>query len=105
MPGPTQDMYVNFFRYLKDKSKTMAIDLMNAELDYEFEWDKLFELDEEGMGFNLEAEEIGDNTFSISFDCKVEEGVGDGGIWEVKFDDLGNVLECECVHEFTQAEK
>ncbi len=100
MSQPTPAMYINLFRYLKDKSKSMAIDLINAELDYDFEWDKLFEKDEEGMGFNLETEEIDTNKYSISFDCLVEEGVGDGGIWEVEFNKKEEVVKCETVSEW-----
>lgn len=100
METPTTEMYISFFKFLKDKSNTMAIDLINAELDDNTPWEKIFEKDDEGNGFNLDSESTGPNEFRINFDCVVEEGMGDGGVWNVKFNNKGEVVTCDSENEW-----
>lgn len=44
-------------------------------------------------GFQLSAVEIGDGHFAINLGCQAGPLAGDGGSWEVTFDDEGNVVD------------
>lgn len=70
----------------------MACNLMVEELDSGLDLDTIFRGSQGRMGYQLQAEAIGENTFRIAFGYFAEPTCGDGAEWEVAFSDAGEVL-------------
>ena len=86
----SDDLLIEFFRTVRPDNEVLAVRLINEHLDKGRTLDEIL-LDNAGYGFLLSVERLSDAAFRISFGCQAGPLAGDGGVWNVAFDDRGNV--------------
>lgn len=69
----------------------LAARLINDQLDQGESLDEIFYTGD-GYGFSLDVKRQKGSSFAISFGCQAGPTSGDGGNWNVEFDDRGHVV-------------
>lgn len=87
-----EERFVAFIRHLREADRPLSIGFMNERLDTGASMDDLFVQGEFG-GYYLAAEELAQRRFRISFGYSAPPLAGDGGTWDVLFDEKGHVVD------------
>lgn len=85
---------IAFFRHVVEEARLTAVRLINESLDEGLTLDDIF-YDGEENGYTLDVERRSDLEFVIEFGCVAGPTAGDGGKWEVEYDQEGNVVRAE----------
>ena len=83
---------VNFLRTAGAESEPVAVRLANEELDEGRSIETML-FTGEVHGFSLVVKPITADRFTIGFGCTAGPNAGDGGEWEVSFDENDHVAE------------
>ena len=83
-------LLVEFFRAIRSHNDVLAAKLINQRLDDGQTLDQIFYTGED-YGFLLSIERLPNSAFGISFSCLAGPLAGDGGEWQVVFDNSGKV--------------
>jgi hypothetical protein len=94
LQGISEKRIVSFLRHIKDHDVT-AIELINDELDKGHPLSEILSQRENGYGYSFFAKKLSENKYIIEFGCQAGPLAGDGGEWEVTFDDQDNVVLCK----------
>jgi len=84
------DRLIAFLRAARPDAAVHAVELGNRHLDNGYTLDQIFSVGKPD-GFFLSVEKLRDLAFRITFSCLANPLAGDGGSWEVEFDDRGTV--------------
>jgi hypothetical protein len=87
-----------FLQALRSQSGSLAVQLVNEELDKGANLEEL--LSHAKHGYQLDVRVLASRLFLIRFGCSPGPMVGDGGEWRVEFDDKGAVIACDCLSEW-----
>lgn len=80
-----------FLRAVRDQSSCIAVRLINEHLDNDEPLEAIF-LDGDEFGYGTSVKPTDRNRFDVRFGCLVAPCAGDGGMWEVEFDESGAVV-------------
>jgi len=89
--GPAR--IVSFLRAVRGTGCT-AVQLINEELDDGKTLESVFVTGDQ-FGYSLSVKRLDEGAFLISFGCQAGPLAGDGGEWEVRFDENGAVMSTE----------
>jgi hypothetical protein len=81
-----------FLRAIRDQKSCVAARLVNEHLDNGEMLREIF-VEDAQFGFRLAAEPRGPLLFEVDFGCSPGPFLGDGGEWEVEFDEAGAVVQ------------
>ena len=81
-----------FLRAARGDDRPLAVKFANEHLDAGGTIESLFGA--EDSSYSLHVKRLGPLRFRIAFRCVPGPMVGDGGEWEVEFDDEGRVVTC-----------
>ena len=79
-----------FFRSIRNGG-VLAARLINDQLDQGKSLDEIFYTGD-GYGYSLDVKRLSGSRFAISFGCQAGPTAGDGGGWDVEFDEHGQVV-------------
>ncbi len=97
--GLSDEQLIAFFRAANKQNYVLAVRLFNEELDQHRSLKELLSADANN-GFFLSVESVSGSCYRITFGCQVGPTTGDGGTWEIVFDDLGHPASVECVGQW-----
>lgn len=80
-----------FLRAIRDKSPSLASRYINEHLDARKTLEGIF-FNGDHLGYSLSASPRAPQIFEVHFGYSPSAFVGDGGQWEVEFDESGSVV-------------
>ena len=80
-----------FLRAVRDGSSCIAVRLVNEQLDNGERLEDIF-FDGDQYGYRMSVKTRGPHLFEVEFGCLVAPLAGDGGEWDVEFDEMGAVV-------------
>ena len=89
-----RDRFIAFIRAVRNDTRCRAIKLMNEALDAGQPLEHKL-LDGDDHGYTLSVTQLGPNRYRIRFGYVAGGTAGDGGQWDVTFDEDGSVLSAE----------
>ncbi len=96
----TDDQLTGFFRLVGQAEKSpFAVTLINEALDQGKSLDSIF-YSRPANGYFLTVRREEGSAVNISFGCVAGPGAGDGGEWQVVFDDRGNITSASMVNSW-----
>ena len=89
-----RDRFEAFVRAIRNDTRCTAVRLMNERLDAGTEPETVL-LTGGRFGFSLAVSPLGPLRYRIAFGCLAAPLAGDGGEWDVEFDEQNGVLRVE----------
>ena len=79
-----------FLRAVRNDGSCKAVGFVNEHLDSGEALEDIF-FDGDEFGYRMSVKTRGQHRFEVEFGCLVAPLAGDGGMWEVEFDESGAV--------------
>ena len=79
-----------FLRAVRTDGSCKAVGFVNEQLDNGEPLEDIF-FDGNEFGYRMSVKTRGPHLFEVEFGCLVAPLAGDGGMWEVEFDEVGAV--------------
>ena len=83
---------IAFLRAVRNDGSCKAVGFVNEQLDNGEALEDIF-FDGDEFGYRMSVKTSDHHRFSVEFGCLVAPLAGDGGTWEVEFDEMGAVVD------------